>query len=252
MCLLLIAHDAHPRLRLIAAANRDEYYAWPTAPLGWWDDHPQVLAGRDLERGGTWIGVTRGGRFAALTNFREPGERLVGAPSRGALVADFLTGAGSALGFTEGLARHSAEYNGFNLVLGDGEQLVWLSNRGGGPLVLEPGLHGLSNHLLGTPWPKLEGGLEEFGACIGHTGDELIDRALGLLGDRATPPDERLPDTGFGLARERILGARFVVSPDYGTRSSSVILCDREGGGLFVEQTFDRGAPLGATRRFAW
>lgn len=252
MCLLLIANDAHPRLRLVAAANRDEYYARPTAPLGWWEDHPQVLAGRDLEHGGTWIGVTRGGRFAALTNFREPGERIAGAPSRGLLVGEFLTGSGGALGFAEDLARRADAYNGFNLVLGDSGELVWFSNRGEGPVVLEPGVHGLSNHLLGTPWPKLEGGLDGFRACLELDGDELIERVFALLADRSIPPDDQLPDTGFDLEWERILGASFIVSPDYGTRSSSVILLDCSGGGLFVEQTFDRGEPRGDSVRFDW
>jgi uncharacterized protein with NRDE domain len=252
MCLLLLANEAHPRYRLIAAANRDEFYARPTARLGWWDDRPEVLAGRDLEHRGAWMGVTRGGRFAALTNYREPGERIPGAASRGLLVSEFLAGSGGAIEFCRKLGRSAEAYNGFNLVLGDGERLVWLSNRGGGPLVLQPGVYGLSNHLLGTPWPKLVGGLDELRAGLELDGDELVDHALALLADRAIPPDDQLPDTGFGVEWERILGARFIVSPDYGTRSSSVLLLHRDGGGLFVEQTFDRGDPRGEAVRVTW
>jgi uncharacterized protein with NRDE domain len=252
MCLLLLALDAHPRYRLIAAANRDEFYARPTATLGWWDDDGRVLAGRDLEHRGTWMGVTREGRFAALTNFREAGARISGAPSRGLLVSEFLTGAEAADGFCDRLAGRAGEYNGFNLVVGDGRRLLWFSNRAPLPVTLEPGVHGLSNHLLGTPWPKLEGGLRDLRGCLQLEGEDLVEAGLELLSDRAIPPDDQLPDTGFGLEWERILAARFIVSPEYGTRSSSVLLIDRRGGGLFVEQSFDRGEPLGGPARIGW
>lgn len=252
MCLLFLALGAHPRHRLIVAANRDEFYARPTARLCWWDDHPHVLAGRDLEHGGTWMGVTREGRFSALTNYREPGERVAGAASRGPLVSEFLTGADDAAQFCESLRRRTGSYNGFNLVVGDGAQLWWFSNRGDGPVLLEPGVHGLSNHLLGTPWPKLAGGLEEFRGCLELSGDELVEGALAALADRSIPRDDRLPDTGLGIEWERILGARFIVSPQYGTRSSSVLLLHSGGGGLFVEQTFERGEPADEAVRIAW
>jgi len=252
MCLLYLAACSHPRYRLIAAANRDEFYARPTARASWWEDDDRVLAGRDLEHGGTWMGATRFGRFAALTNYRDAGERIPGAPSRGLLVSEFLTGRASAEEFSGALVRRGGDYDGFNLIVGDGERLVWLSNRAGEPVTLAPGVHGLSNHLLGTPWPKLEGGLDEFRASLELEGDELVDASLSLLADRTIPPDDQLPDTGFGLEWERILGARFIVSPEYGTRSSSVVLLDREGGGLFVEQTFENGESRGDPVRFDW
>jgi len=252
MCLLFMANHAHPRYRLIVAANRDEFHARPTAPLAWWKDHPHLLAGRDLEQGGTWAGVARDGRFSAVTNFREPGVRITGAPSRGLLVSEFLTGTESARTFAGDLARRASACNGFNLVLGDGEELIWFSNRGEGSVVLEPGLYGLSNHLLDTPWPKITGGLDRFRACVELDGDELIEQAFTLLADRSVPPDDQLPETGVGLEWERTLGARFIVSPDYGTRSSSVILLNHDGGGLFVEQSFEQGRPTGSPTHFSW
>lgn len=252
MCLLFIANRLHPRYRLIVAANRDEFHTRPTAPLAWWRDEPNILAGRDLEQGGTWAGVDRGGRFAAVTNFREPGRRIEGAPSRGLLVSDFLVGSKRASAFADGLEHRRSDYNGFNLVLDDGESLVYLSNRGEGRMVLEPGIYGLSNRLLDTPWPKLTGGMDEFRACVELEGDDLNDGIFTLLADRSIPPDDQLPDTGVGPEWERILGARFIVSPGYGTRSSSVIVIENDGGGMFVEQTFEQGRPSGSPVRYSW
>jgi uncharacterized protein with NRDE domain len=252
MCLLFLARDAHPSHRLIVAANRDEFFARPSARVAGWSDHPQVIAGRDREHGGTWMGVTRRGRFAALTNYREPGQRIEGAPSRGLLVSEFLVGEATPAAYAGELARRADEYNGFNLVLGDGDELLWFSNRGDGPQRLAPGVHGLSNHLLGTPWPKVAGGLREFEAGIGLDGDELIEALLAVLADRSIPPDADLPHTGVDLEWERILGARLIVSPDYGTRCSSVALLDRGGGGRFVEQTLDRGEPVGRPVDISW
>lgn len=244
MCLLFLAYDIHPRYRLITAANRDEFYERPTANLARWDNNPQVIAGRDLMYGGTWMGVTRQGRFAALTNFREPGTRIKRAPSRGLLVSEFLSGSVDTREFASGLVRRANQYNGFNLIFGDGARLIWFSNRADGPLELEPGVHGLSNHLLGTPWPKVKHGLRDFESCLNLEGDHLVNSLLELLRDRTIPTDADLPSTGVSLEWERILGARFIVSPDYGTCSSSVILLDRDGGGLFVEQARDMGQPL--------
>ena len=155
MCLIVLAWHAHPEYPLVVAANRDEFFARPSAPAGFWADAPEILAGRDLEAGGTWLGVSRRQGFAALTNFREGGGQLVDAPSRGALVADFLAAEDDPETFLEALTRRRNEFNGFNLFVGDGQRLGYYSNRGPGPRWLAPGIYGLSNHLLDTPWPKL-------------------------------------------------------------------------------------------------
>src|SRR5258707_14448773 len=156
MCLIAFAWRAHPRSRLIVAANRDEYFGRPAAPAAFWDDHPKVLAGRDLEAGGTWLGVTLDGRFAALTNYRNPADMKTGAPSRGALVSDFLTGRTTPEDYARQLEKRAMDYNGFSLLVADVQSMFFFSNLGGpGPRVA-PGVHGLSTHLPDTPWPKVE------------------------------------------------------------------------------------------------
>ncbi|HEX2205282.1 MAG TPA: NRDE family protein, partial [Longimicrobium sp.] len=236
MCLILFAHDVHPRHRLVVAANRDEFYARPTAPAAFWDDAPGVLAGRDLREGGTWLGVTRGGRFAAVTNVREPEAYRVGAPSRGFLVSDFLRGSMSPEAYAERLAATAGEYNGFNLLAGDGRSLVWLSNRGEGPRVLGPGVYGLSNALLDTPWPKVELGKEDLRRALEGASDEALVAALfATLARRDPAPDVRLPATGVGVERERALSSAFIATPEYGTRCSTVVFFGRDGALSFTE-----------------
>lgn len=248
MCILLVAHDAHPCYRLVLAANRDEEYARPAAPAAFWEDAPHILAGRDLRDGGTWLGVTRSGRWAALTNFREPGRRRPDAPSRGRLVAGFLRGAESPESYAGGCASGASAYNGFSLFCGDGRSLAFLSNRDGGPRVLEPGIFGLSNGPLDTPWPKVELGKSGLEALL-STAPPLDESAIfGLLGDSSTPPDEDLPDTGVGLELERGLSPLFVALPGYGTRCSTLLALGRDGSVRFVERTFG-GRPDAWTER---
>ena len=245
MCLILFAYGRHPRYRLVLAANRDEFYGRPTAAARFWDEAPDLLAGRDLKGGGTWLGVTRAGRFAAITNYREPGFHEKAAPSRGALVTDFLRGEDEPATYLETLAPTAARYNGFNLLIGDvGMQptaaLGYFSNREGHVRMLAPGLYGLSNHLLNTPWPKVERGkalLEE------HLQGNNVDASslLDALDDPAQAPDDLLPDTGVGLAWERALSPLFIRSPDYGTRASSVLLIGHDGAVTFAERTFEGG-----------
>jgi uncharacterized protein with NRDE domain len=158
MCLILVAWRVHPDYPLVVAANRDEFFARSTAPVAFWKDAPQVLAGRDLEAGGTWMGVTRNGRFAALTNFRDPAQNRKGVPSRGGLVADFLTGDEAPQDYLERIASLGKQCNGYNLLVSDGTELWWSSNIGGAARRLEPGVYGVSNHLLDTPWPKVGAG----------------------------------------------------------------------------------------------
>ncbi|MEW6514643.1 MAG: NRDE family protein [Pseudomonadota bacterium] len=246
MCLILVAWRSHPEFPLVIAANRDEYYRRPTACAAFWPDHPQVLAGRDLDAGGTWMGITRTGRFAALTNFRDPASHQPNAPSRGRLVADFLTGTQAIDACLDGLAGTS--YNGFNLLLGDGERLVAFSNVTNERHELAPGIYGLSNALLDTPWPKVGAGKTALEAAIAALPGETA--LWKLLRDDTTHPDSTLPATGVPLQWERLLSAAFVSSPDYGTRSSTVLTVSAGNVVNFDEQTWLPGGTAGARSRF--
>lgn len=227
MCIAVFAWDVHPRYRLILGANRDEWYERPTAPASWRGD---VLAGWDLVSGGTWLGVTRGGRVAWVTNVRDGLASDAAALSRGALVLGFLQG--------EDDFGDVSRYNGFNLVHGDFAQgLSYLSNRGISQASLAPGTYGLSNHRLGTPWPKVAravAGLERLLSV-----DDPTSGLFELLSDRTVPPDEDLPDTGVGLELERAFAPIFVSLPGYGTRSSTVVLMDRGGQVAYEERCRD-------------
>lgn len=249
MCLVLIALNSHPDYALIVAANRDEFYDRPTAPAGFWEDVPAVLAGRDLKAGGTWLGIDRRGRFAAVTNYRQ-GRREAAAPrSRGHLVSDFLT---MDIGAPQAIERARADarlYNGFNLIAGDVCELLYFSNREGRARTLGSGVYGLSNHLLDTPWPKVTSTRSALGALLSGDPSELTDGLFALLSDRSRPADEELPRTGIGLEWERLLSSAFVVSSRYGTRSSTVVLVGRDGGIVFVERSFGpAGWPAGEVR----
>lgn len=248
MCLILVAWRVHPDYPLVVAANRDEFFARPTAPAAFWQEAPQVLAGRDLDAGGTWMGVTRGGRFAALTNFRDPAQMRSGAPSRGALVADFLIGAEAPQAYLERIAERGRLCNGYNLLVGDDDSLWWASNMGGAARALAPGVYGVSNHLLDTPWPKVGAGKTALSAAI----DELPHEhgLFELLRDASIHPDEELPRTGVPLDWERLLSAAFVNSPTYGTRSSTILIRDSAGRVVFDEQTWLPGALRGPRRRY--
>ena len=244
MCLILLAYESHPACRLVLAANRDEFYARPTRRASFWEDAPGVLGGRDLTHGGTWIGVTLGGRVAAVTNFRDPARQRADAPSRGRLVSDFLLCTEAPRQYLERLADGADSYNGFNLFVGDARGLYYFSNRDdAGPRELTPGVYGLSNHLLDTPWPKVERGKQALSEVL--KGDEHAPDAEPLfmvLAESERAPDEKLPDTGVGLELERMLSPLFIRSAEYGTRSSAVVLFEREGRVTFVERSFDTGA----------
>ncbi len=225
MCLIVFAWNVIPGLPLIAAANRDEFYDRPAAPAGWWEDHPQIFAGRDLRGGGTWLGVTRAGRFGALTNIRAPGERREDAPSRGALVADFLASDDTAQAYVERLRAADDDFNGFNLLIGDGQTMIWYSNRDHGDarngMPLEPGIYGLSNDRLDAPWPKVVRTKAQFASmlCMGAPEEAYFE----MLSDTTRASDCRLPKTGVSLEMERLLSAVCIESPNYGTRVSTVV-----------------------------
>ena len=240
MCLILLAWQAHPEYPLVVAANRDEFFARPSVPAGFWTEAPDILAGRDLQAGGTWLGVSRQQRFAALTNYREGPRQLADAPSRGALSADFLTGNSTPENYLEALASRSADYNGFNLFVGDGRRLAYYSNRGPGPSWLAPGIYGLSNHLLDTPWPKLSAARSAFAQAL--TQLPATAPFFDLLADKEIVADRHLPETGVPLEWERILSAVFVSSADYGTRASTVLMMHRGGLVTLIERNFGRAA----------
>ena len=252
MCLILLAADVHPDYRLILAANRDEFLARPTAPAGYWSDAPHVLAGRDLKSGGTWLGITKTGRIAALTNYRDPRSYRHGAPSRGQLASGFLCGSQSAAGYLAFLGREGERYNGFNLIFGAPEHLCYFSNCGDLTSSLVPGIHGSSNHHLDTPWPKVTRGTEALEHLVAAGKPVQPEELFTILADRTIAPDHLLPVTGVGIERERLLSPLFIATPDYGTRSSTIILVDRENRVTFSERTFNgKQEPLQTvTRRF--
>jgi len=240
MCLIAFAWKAHSRYRLVVAANRDEHHSRPTAPAAFWEDAPALFAGRDLKERGTWMGVTTGGRFSALTNYRDPTEFKAGAPTRGQLVANFLRERTQPFEYAEQLGAIQYMYNGFNLLMGDEHALWYVGNRAGGPREVAPGSHSLSNALLDTPWPKgvgLQGALDAALQSRMET-DELIASLLNALAGREVAPDAQLPQTGVGLERERELSPRMIVAPLYGTRSATVLLVGNDGSVEVAERSF--------------
>lgn len=250
MCLILFSYRMHPEYRLIVAANRDEFYNRPTAPLDYWPDHPDVLAGRDLKGNGTWLGITRSGRIAAITNYREPAAHMENAPSRGLLIRNFLTGDSSPQRYLEAVSKMNQVYNGFNLIVGDPSDLYYYSNRASRVQHLQAGLYGISNHLIDTPWPKIQRGKDLLQGQLSGREKINIEKIWEVLADRFQPANDKLPDTGVGLQWERILAPLFITSPAYGTRSSSIVLIGYSGQATFMERTFENtadGAVAGKT-----
>jgi uncharacterized protein with NRDE domain len=252
MCLAIVALDAHPRYRVVIAANRDEFHARPAAPAHWWTSG--ILAGQDLTGGGAWFGVTRSGRWALVTNYREGIPRDPDAPSRGMLVTGALLDPSPPLLYAAAIARDGARYHGFSLLVGDvpppvkseSRQSVpddrstaaYVSNRASGAIALPGGIHGLSNHLLETPWPKLVRSKARLADALeGQALDTAA--AFALLADREPADDATLPATGVSRERERMLSSAFIVSPDYGTRCSTVFALARDGTANFLERSFD-------------
>ncbi|MCM2358585.1 MAG: NRDE family protein [Geobacteraceae bacterium] len=249
MCLIVFATDCHPRYRLVLAANRDEYFSRPTAPAAFWEDAPHVLAGRDLLAGGTWLGVTRERRLAAVTYYREPSKPVHQLPSRGMLAADFLKGTMTPAEYREQLQREEGKYGGFNLLFGDDSGLCYHANRGEGSSRVAAGIHGLSNGLLDTPWPKVVAARKRLEHLL-RDGTVAPDELFALLADRGAYPDPQLPDTGFGIERERTLSPIYVSGNEYGTRSSTVILIGRDNRVEFLERTFDQRQEVAGAASF--
>lgn len=241
MCLITFHYHEHPNYPLIVVANRDEFYERPTAQAHFWEDNPAILAGRDLSRLGTWLGITKTGRFAALTNYREPGEESINKKSRGDIIRNFLAADGTTTEFMEMLEKVKDQYAGFNLIAGRLGELVYFSNRHDGIIEMPAGTHGLSNHLLNTPWPKVVKGKTRLRKYVVQQEELETDSLFEVLSDETPVPDEELPDTGIGLDLERQLSSQFIKLPHYGTRSSTVLLIDSNQSVTFVERTYVKG-----------
>lgn len=229
MCLIVLAYKHHPDFPLIVAANRDEFFSRPARQAEFWSDLPHLLAGKDLLGGGTWLGITRAGRFAALTNYRDLRRSKVVGPSRGALVLE-------ALDHSPDLSN-TARFEGFNLLHGTVGALRYHSNISMDDELLSPGIHGISNHLLDTPWPKVVSAEHHFRKAV-ESGQPTTDVLFDLLRNGEVARDPDLPDTGLSLERERQLSSVFIRGDDYGTRCSTVVLVRSDGQVLFEERTY--------------
>lgn len=238
MCLILFAHQVHPDYPLIVAANRDEFHGRAAAAAHFWTDHPQVLAGRDLEAGGTWLGVSRSGRFAAVTNFSEDPPDPLPPRSRGSLVSDFLHGHRPPQDYLADIVAHGAAYRGFNLLLSDGHELWYYSNRLPRPQRLQPGTYGLSNHLLDTAWPKVRRGKSALAVFEEAEQHPEVEPLLELLADETTPSDAEIKASGLDPDHARRVAPCFIRGEVYGTRASTVVIAHGSGRLQFTEVGF--------------
>jgi uncharacterized protein with NRDE domain len=244
MCLIVFAWRPSHALPLIVAANRDEFHARPSLPLGVWEDAPQIIAGRDLQAGGTWLGVGAAGRFAALTNIRAPGTPA-GARSRGELPERYLRGELSPQAYLTELTGHLEHYSGFNLLVADACELWYLNSNTGTPEQLSAGIYGLSNAALDSPWPKLLRTRATLHSCIDAPEAEIL---LQLLSDPQPAADDELPSTGVPYEWEKRLSSAFIASADYGTRASTVLIRRADGSTEIVERRFGPAGALGDSR----
>lgn len=249
MCLAVVALDVHPDYTAVVVANRDEFHARAALPAQWWPEG--FLAGQDLTAGGTWLGVTRSGRWAFLTNVREPERKDPAAPTRGTLVTRVLAAPEPATAALQTIVTAAAAYNGFNLMAGDGPRAAWCSNRAPEPRPLPPGVHGISNAALDTPWPKVVATRAAVRAWCA-AGERNPGALFDALAVRTIAPDHALPHTGVTLDWERRLSAPFIVSAEYGTRCSTVILLGRDGQATFEERSFDPAGALTDVARYTF
>lgn len=233
MCLIVVAWKSHPDYPLLVSANRDEYYARPTQVAHFWSDHEQIFAGRDLQEGGSWMGISCNGRFAAVTNIRNPAANREEAKSRGVLVKEFLKQDVTGIDFCESLKP--SLYNGFNFLGFDGESLIYQTNGVEQARVLRPGIYGLSNARLNTPWPKTSSAVKKLKNWMRHPA-KVKELAL-LLNDPVIADDEQLPQTGVSLEMERALSAEFIKLPNYGTRCSTGLMVHKTGDAAYCEIT---------------
>lgn len=241
MCLVNFHFQDHSHYKLIVVANRDEFYERPTAAAHFWDDEPMILAGRDLLQQGTWLGVTKNGRFAALTNYRNPREKGPFPTSRGELVTNFLTSDDQPNDYLQKLIKVSSNYAGFNLIVGDSEQLFYFNNIEKEVVKVSPGTHSVSNHFLNTPWPKVVRGRKSLRKYVVNEQNIDHNELFKFVSNAEMATDDQLPNTGIPIELERKLSPLFITTDNYGTRSSTVLTIDRYNNVNFTEKTFNNG-----------
>ncbi|MUK88862.1 hypothetical protein GMD78_10705 [Ornithinibacillus sp. L9] len=242
MCLINFQFHEHPAYKLIVAANRDEFYNRPTAQATFWEDHPNILAGRDLLQMGTWLGITKQGKFAALTNYRDPAHMGVGKRSRGEIVSNYLASHTLPSDYLQDIQDKKDHYIGFNVLVGNLDQLYYYNNIEDEIKEIERGqTYGLSNHFLNTPWPKVIKGKNNLQQYVKNKKELSIDELFHILMDAEEAKDEELPDTGVGSKLERKLSPLFIDMPDYGTRCSTILLVNQDNQVTFVERTYKSG-----------
>lgn len=238
MCLILLANNYHPDYKLILAANRDEFYHRKTLAATFWEEHPELLGGKDLEAGGTWLGITKKGKLGMLTNYRDLKNLKDKAPSRGKLVLDYLTNGHQPDAYLSEIKPAASAYNGFNLLVGYPGALLYFSNYAKDITKVPEGIVGVSNHLLETPWPKVERGKSKLKKLL-DTDSLNAENLFAMLLDDERAPDDKLPDTGLDLERERALSSMFIKSPGYGSRCSTVLIVDRNDNVIFSERVYN-------------
>ncbi|SHG18925.1 NRDE family protein [Ornithinibacillus halophilus] len=241
MCLINFQFHDHPQYKLIVAANRDEFYKRPTASAHFWEDEPVILAGRDLQQMGTWLGVTKQGRFAALTNFRHPDHMGTGGKSRGEIVKNYLSEDLSTEEYITQLRSSKEDFVGYNVLVGSPEELFYYNNVEDTITKIEPGTYGLSNHFLNTPWPKVVKGTQNLKNYTKDTSKVDEAKLFELLLDAEESAEEELPNTGIGRELEKKLSPLFIKLPDYGTRCSTVLTIDYKNNLTFVERNYEHG-----------
>ena len=247
MCLILFAYRVHPDYPLVLAANRDEFHARPSRQAHYWEQAslPRILAGRDQVAGGTWLGITENGRFAAVTNIRDPGQLTDKPRSRGELPSHFLAGTESASEYCRQVAERADDYVGFNLLVSDGQQMCYLNNRDRTVCELQPGVYGLSNAQLDSDWPKVRHGKQRLAELVSKP-QLSTDELLAIMANRAIASDKTLPETGVPIAMERTLSATFILASEigYGTRCSTALVFDARGGFRFSERNFNSAGEI--------
>lgn len=250
MCLITLAYRTNDAFPLVVAANRDEYYQRPTMGIHFWDDHPGLLAGRDLQAGGTWMGITRHGRFAAITNYRSTSPAPERARSRGMLTLDFLAGSSEPVEYLQAICNSGDDYAGFNLLVGDHEGIFYLSNVEGEVRALQPGIHSISNGLLDSGWPKQRCAETRLAGTLGEALDH--EALAGTVSDRRVAADAELPDTGVGIELERALSPQFITLGEYGTRATTTLSVHASGRVEVRERDFLAGGIAGERRELSF
>jgi uncharacterized protein with NRDE domain len=251
MCLILFALDAHPKYSLVLAGNRNEFYERPTKRAHFWQEYPQILAGKDLKAGGTWMGITKSGRFSAVTNYRELPLEPDKEKSRGVLPLDYLANGYKAEQYLDEKSREDKLFAPYNILVGNSNELFYYSNKVDNFSKIESGVHGLSNHLLNTDWPKVQKGKADLATWI-ESKDAKEEELFEILSNKSLAADHLLPSTGVDKDWEKKLSAMFIESPDYGTRMTTVLLVGRNGEVSYIEREFVNSSKEYDEQVFRW